>query len=87
MYYVVDQWGKTIREFNDREDANQFCESWNEKFRFSGWIGPKAQVIEGGVTPPLPILFRCLTPKTDLVATLIIVSSRGDKPQRKEKRL
>lgn len=47
MYYVVDQWGKTIREFNDREDANQFCERWNEKFQFSGWTGPKAQVIEG----------------------------------------
>lgn len=47
MFYVVDQWGKRIREFDNREDAEQFCERWNGKFRFSERTAPKARVMEG----------------------------------------
>lgn len=47
MFYVVDQWGQFIREFEDRDEAEQFCEKWNSKFRFSEWTAPKARVIEG----------------------------------------
>lgn len=47
MFYVVDRWGQRIREFNDRESAEQFCEKWNSRFSFSEWTAPKAYVIEG----------------------------------------
>lgn len=47
MFYVADQWGVYIREFDNREDAEQFCEKWNSKFRFSEWTAPKARVVEG----------------------------------------
>lgn len=47
MFYVVDQWDQYIREFEEREDAERFCERWNSKFRFSEWTAPKAHVVEG----------------------------------------
>ena len=47
MFYVVDQWGQYIREFDNRWDADQFCEKWNSTFRFSEWTAPKAHVVEG----------------------------------------
>lgn len=47
MFYVVDQWGQYIREFENREDAERFCTRWNESFRFSEWTAPKAHVAEG----------------------------------------
>ncbi len=46
MFYVVDQWGQYINEFKSRDEAEQFCEKWNSKFRFSEWTAPKATVIE-----------------------------------------
>ena len=47
MFYVVDQWGQYINEFETRDEAERFCEKWNSKFRFSEWTAPKAHVIEG----------------------------------------
>lgn len=47
MFYVVDQWGRRIREFNTREDADAFCDKWNAGFRFHEQTAPKAQVVEG----------------------------------------
>jgi hypothetical protein len=47
MFYVVDQWGQHIRAFEEREDAEQFCERWNSNFRFSEQTAPKARVVEG----------------------------------------
>jgi len=47
MFYVVDQWDVYIREFSTREEAEAFCEKWNNKFRFSEWTAPKAHVVEG----------------------------------------
>lgn len=47
MFYVVDQWGQYIREFEDRDDAEQFRDKWNSNFRFSEWTAPKATVVEG----------------------------------------
>lgn len=46
MWYVVDQWNQFIEEFEDRNEAERFCEKWNRKFRFSEWTAPKAHVIE-----------------------------------------
>lgn len=46
MFYVVDEWNQLIREFNDRESAEIFCQKWNEKFCFSEWTAPKAHVVE-----------------------------------------
>lgn len=46
MFYVVDQWGQYINEFESRDEAERFCEKWNNKFRFSEWRAPKATVIE-----------------------------------------
>lgn len=46
MFYVVDQWGQYINEFESRDEAELFCEKWNSKFRFSEWTAPKATVIE-----------------------------------------
>lgn len=47
MFYVVDQWGQYINEFEDRNEAETYCEKWNNKFRFSEWTAPKAHVVEG----------------------------------------
>lgn len=47
MFYVVDQWGVYIREFDSRDEADRFCEKWNKSFRFNEWGEPKAHVIEG----------------------------------------
>jgi hypothetical protein len=47
MFYVVDQWGQYINEFEDRDSAERYCKKWNSKFRFSEWTAPKAHVIEG----------------------------------------
>ena len=47
MFYVVDEWDVYIREFTTREDAERFCNKWNEKFRFNEWNEPKAHVMEG----------------------------------------
>ena len=46
MFYVVDEWNRLIREFNDREPAEIFCQKWNNEFRFSEWTVPKAHVVE-----------------------------------------
>lgn len=46
MFYVVDQWGQYIREFEYREDAEAFCEKWNRKLRFTEWGEPMAHVEE-----------------------------------------
>ncbi len=46
MFYVVDQWGVYIDEFETRDEAERFCEKWNRKFRFSEWTAPKAHVVE-----------------------------------------
>lgn len=46
MFYVVDQWGQYINEFETRDEAERFCEKWNRKFRFSEWTAPKAHVVE-----------------------------------------
>lgn len=47
MFYVVDQWDQYIREFDNRADADQYCEKWNASLRFSEWQAPKAHVIVG----------------------------------------
>lgn len=46
MFYVVDQWGMQIRAFDNREDAEQFCDRWNGAFRYSDRTAPKAHVVE-----------------------------------------
>ena len=46
MLYVVDQWGQYIQKFTDREEAERYCEKWNERFPFSKWTTPKAHVEE-----------------------------------------
>ena len=46
MFYVVDEWNQYIREFTTREEAETFCEKWNNGFRFSEWTEPKAHVVE-----------------------------------------
>lgn len=28
MFYIIDQWGKKIREYHTREDAEQFMATW-----------------------------------------------------------
>jgi hypothetical protein len=45
MFYVVDQWGQCINEFNTRDEAERYCEKWNNGFRFHEWTAPKAHVI------------------------------------------
>lgn len=47
MFYVVDQWERCIKGFEDRDEAETYCEKWNSKFRFSEWTAPKAHVVEG----------------------------------------
>lgn len=47
MFYVVDQWGQYINEFETRDEAEAYCEKWNSKFRFNEWAAPKAHVVEG----------------------------------------
>lgn len=47
MFYVVDQWGKRIKEFEDRDEANTYCEKWNSTFSFNERTAPKAHVVEG----------------------------------------
>lgn len=47
MFYVVDQWGQYINEFEDRDEAETYCKKWNSKFRFSEWTAPKAHIVEG----------------------------------------
>lgn len=46
MFYVVDQWGQYINEFETRDEAERYCEKWNSTFRFSEWAEPKAHVVE-----------------------------------------
>lgn len=46
MYQVVDQWGIYINEFENREDAERYCEKWNKVYRFNEWGEPKAHVVE-----------------------------------------
>lgn len=45
MFYVVDQWGQYINEFEYREEAEEYCRKWNERFRFHEWGEPKAHVV------------------------------------------
>ena len=47
MFYVVDQRGQRINEFEDRSEAEAYCERWNNNFRFSKWTAPKMHVVEG----------------------------------------
>jgi len=47
MFYVVDQWGQYINEFQTQEEAEEFCDRWNRHFRFSEWTAPKACIVEG----------------------------------------
>ena len=47
MFYVVDQWGVYIEKFEDRDEAERFCERWNKVYRFHYWSEPKAHVVEG----------------------------------------
>lgn len=46
MFYVVDQWGQYINEFETRDEAERYCERWNSGFRFNEWGEPKAHVEE-----------------------------------------
>lgn len=46
MFYVVDQNGQYINEFKTRDEAEQYCEKWNRKYRFNEWTALKASVIE-----------------------------------------
>ena len=45
MFYVVDQNNIYIEEFTNAEDADRFCEKWNNKYRFNYWGDPIAHVI------------------------------------------
>lgn len=45
MFYVVDQWGQYINEFGTRDEAERYCEKWNNSFRFHEWTAPKAHVV------------------------------------------
>ena len=47
MFCVVDEWGQLIDEFEDRFEAETFCDRWNRSFRFSEWTAPKARIVEG----------------------------------------
>lgn len=46
MFYVVDEWGQYIDEFETRDEAETFCKKWNERFRFHEWTAPKAHIVE-----------------------------------------
>lgn len=45
MFYVVDQNGQYINEFNTREQAQKYCDRWNNYFRFNEWNEPIAHVV------------------------------------------
>ena len=47
MFYVVDQWGQCINGFEDRNEAETYCEKLNSRFRFSERTAPKVYVVEG----------------------------------------
>ena len=47
MFYVVDECGQYINEFEDKHEAETYCEKWNNKFRFNEWTAPKAHIVEG----------------------------------------